>query len=201
MPISGTSSTPSSSSALLDRAHLALAAIDQHEIGPGFPFPPPLRSRSGSCVLSRERRPNRRSITSRIIAKSSLVCACLDVPLAILVLDEAFRPGDDHRAQRVGALNMAVVVDFDPLRRFGSSNSSAISRSNLPCVPLSASRRSSASSALRIACFDETDAVPALRARDAPPCPPPLRQRLFEQARLRANRGRAGSSARGGTSS
>ena len=26
-------------------------------------------------------------------------------------------PGDDHRADRVGALDVAVVVDLDPLRR------------------------------------------------------------------------------------
>ena len=40
-----------------------------------------------------------------------------DVELAVLVLDEAVRPGHDHGADRVGALDVAVVVDLDPLRR------------------------------------------------------------------------------------
>ena len=42
-----------------------------------------------------------------------------DVKLAILALNEAFRSSDDHRAKRVGPLNMAIVVDFDPPRGFG----------------------------------------------------------------------------------
>ena len=41
----------------------------------------------------------------------------LDVELAVLVLDETFGAGDDHGADRVGALDVAVVVDLDPLRR------------------------------------------------------------------------------------
>jgi len=43
----------------------------------------------------------------------------LDIELAVLVLEEPVRPRDDHRAHRLGALNVAVVVDFDPLRRLG----------------------------------------------------------------------------------
>ena len=41
----------------------------------------------------------------------------LDVELAVAVLAKAFGPGDDHRADRIGAHDMAVVVDFDPVRR------------------------------------------------------------------------------------
>ena len=41
----------------------------------------------------------------------------LDVELAVLVLHEAFGTGDDHGADRIGALDVAVVVDLDALRR------------------------------------------------------------------------------------
>src|SRR5262249_33177266 len=40
-----------------------------------------------------------------------------DVELAILVLPQALRSSDNHRADRVGALDVAVVVDLDPPRR------------------------------------------------------------------------------------
>jgi hypothetical protein len=40
-----------------------------------------------------------------------------DVELAVLVLHEPFRPGDDHRADRVGAHDVRVVVDLDAARR------------------------------------------------------------------------------------
>ena len=40
----------------------------------------------------------------------------LHVEFAVLVLGEAFRPRDDHRAKGVGALDVAVVVNFDTLR-------------------------------------------------------------------------------------
>ncbi len=38
-----------------------------------------------------------------------------DVEPAIAALVEALRPGDDHRAERIGAGDVAVVVDLDPL--------------------------------------------------------------------------------------
>uniref|UniRef100_A0A0N5A6X5 PE-PGRS family protein n=1 Tax=Parastrongyloides trichosuri TaxID=131310 RepID=A0A0N5A6X5_PARTI len=38
-----------------------------------------------------------------------------DVELAVLVLPEALGAGDDHAADRIGALDMGVVVDLDPL--------------------------------------------------------------------------------------
>src|SRR5882672_5204420 len=40
-----------------------------------------------------------------------------DVELAVLILTQALRSGDDHGADRVGALNMTVVVDLDAARR------------------------------------------------------------------------------------
>src|SRR3546814_15363352 len=51
----------------------------------------------------------------KIIARSRF--RPLDVELAIGVLDEAFRPGDDHCAKRVRALYMAVVVHLDAAGR------------------------------------------------------------------------------------
>ena len=44
-----------------------------------------------------------------------------DVELAVLVLAEPVRPGDDHGADRVGALDVAVVIDLDPPRRLRQS--------------------------------------------------------------------------------
>ena len=41
----------------------------------------------------------------------------LDVELPVLVLHEAFRPCDDHRADGVRAHDMGVVVDLDAARR------------------------------------------------------------------------------------
>jgi hypothetical protein len=41
----------------------------------------------------------------------------LDVELAVLTFAETLGPGDDHSAEGVGALNMAVVVDFDAVGR------------------------------------------------------------------------------------
>src|SRR5262249_28006014 len=40
-----------------------------------------------------------------------------DIELAIRVLDEPFRSRDDHRADRVRPLDVAVVVDLDALGR------------------------------------------------------------------------------------
>ena len=51
---------------------------------------------------------------AEVVARRELRRA--DVELAILVLPEALRPGDDHRADRVRALDVAVVVDLDALR-------------------------------------------------------------------------------------
>src|SRR3546814_6820263 len=48
---------------------------------------------------------------------AGLRLGALDVELAIGALDPALRPRDDHRAQRIGALDMAVVIYLDALRR------------------------------------------------------------------------------------
>jgi hypothetical protein len=44
-----------------------------------------------------------------------------DVELAVLVFHEAFRAGDDHAADRIGAHDVGVVVDLDPPGRAGQA--------------------------------------------------------------------------------
>ena len=52
----------------------------------------------------------------RLKAKGRQVIA-LDVEFAVLVFHHPFGPGDDHRADGIRALNVAVVINLDPLRR------------------------------------------------------------------------------------
>ncbi len=70
---------------------------------------------------------------------------------------------------------------------------SASSRRILPCVVVSARRRSSASSALRVACSSSLRRCAALRHLDANLAPRTLRQRLLEQIPVPRARGRPGS--------
>src|SRR5690606_40149863 len=85
--------------------HLPLATVDQHEAGPGIAvaigilFDRPREAATHDFAHHRE-----------IVIGLRLA----DVELAILVLEEALGPGDDHRPDRLGPLDMAVVVDFDP---------------------------------------------------------------------------------------
>src|SRR5262249_56380905 len=39
-----------------------------------------------------------------------------NIELAVLVLAKPLRPGDDHRAYRIAAADVAVVIDFDTTR-------------------------------------------------------------------------------------
>ena len=91
-------------------AQLSGAAIDQYEIGPqpsillGVLFQCP-----GEAALEH-------------FGKHGVVVPRRDVrrlyvEFAIGVLDEAVRSGDDHGADRLRSLDMAVVVDLDALRR------------------------------------------------------------------------------------
>ena len=75
-----------------------------------------------------------------------------DVELAVLVLAEAFGPGDDHGADRVRALDVAVVVDLDAARRARQAEGLGQRRSSFCCDEVSASLRASASRALASAC-------------------------------------------------
>ena len=97
---------------LQHRAELALAAVDQQQVRPVAPAPirilllEPGKAASEHFAHHRE-----------IVARGGLLT--LDVELAILVLEEPLRPGDDHRADGIGPHDVAVVVDLDPLGRLG----------------------------------------------------------------------------------
>ena len=98
-----------------------------------WPRPPSMMTRSGHCgnesssglglgavALSRRQQPLEAPLQHlahhRVIVARRQAFG-LDVELAVLVFDEAVRPGHDHGADRVGALDMAVVIDLDPPRR------------------------------------------------------------------------------------
>ncbi|KAF1856274.1 hypothetical protein Lal_00000685 [Lupinus albus] len=95
---------------LAHRAHLALAAVDQHEIGPDAAF-------AIRVFLLRAGEP----AAEHLAHHREIVVGLrrLDIPFAVLAVEEPVRPRHDHRPQRVRALDMAVVVDLDALRRFG----------------------------------------------------------------------------------
>ena len=59
------------------------------------------------------------AMTSRIIAKSSLVCAVLMLNLRYWFLRNPSGPATTIAPTRVGALDVAVVVDLDALRLLG----------------------------------------------------------------------------------
>ena len=52
---------------------------------------------------------------TKIIARCDV--GRFDIELAILILDEAFRPGNDHTTNCIRAHDMRVVIDFDAARR------------------------------------------------------------------------------------
>ena len=112
-----------------------------------WPWPPSIRTRSGQAgkapVSSSIRRPapvdaparlrlapcsfisreKRRSITSRIMPKSSPGVMSVErmLNLRYWFFDEAFRPGDDHGADGIRAHDVGVVVDLDAARRLGEA--------------------------------------------------------------------------------
>ena len=95
-----------------DRRQLSLAAIDQQQVRPFAALP------VGVFLLQPgEAAFKHLAHHPEIVARGGL--RPLDVELAIAVLAEAFGPGDDHRAGRVGAHDVAVVVDLDALRHVG----------------------------------------------------------------------------------
>ena len=97
---------------LVHGADLPGAAVDQQEIGPGRGlavrvFLQKAGEAAGQHLLHH----------AEVIACGDLVAP--DVELAILALLETLGTGHDHRADRVDALDVAVVVDLDPAGRFG----------------------------------------------------------------------------------
>ena len=123
---SRTSSMPSSAEHLLRRGELALAAVDQHQIGPHAALALGILLQGAGeaaaqhlahhrvivAAASRRRwdpRASRRGAASRP--------RTADVEFAVGVLHQPVGAGDDHRADRVAALDVAVVVDLDAVER------------------------------------------------------------------------------------
>ena len=97
---------------LHDRAHLPFAAVDEDKVRPvGIAF--------GLVIIHQPPKSPCHNFAhhGEVIARCGI--RIFDVKLTILAFDETFRSCHNHRAQRVSPLNMAVVIDFDPARRFG----------------------------------------------------------------------------------
>src|SRR5690606_3539825 len=93
-----------------NRAHLPLAAVDQHQARPL------IRIAVRILLL------HAGEAAGEDLAHHPEIVVRLggaDVELAILVLEEPLAPGDDHRSDRLRTLDVAVVVDFDARRLVG----------------------------------------------------------------------------------
>ena len=95
---------------LTHRTHLPCAPIDQQKVRPHAFIP--IR-----IFLQQPLKPPVQHLFhhAKVIPRRDVIP--LDVELAIAVFHEPFRPGDNHAAHRIGALNVAVVVDLNALRR------------------------------------------------------------------------------------
>ncbi len=91
----------------------------------------------------------------------------LDVEFTVLVFVKAIRPRDDHRADGMGALDVRVVVDLDPLRDLSArSNASANPLSRRACVAVSDILRARLSRALRSGVLHQLGLFAALGDHD-----------------------------------
>src|SRR6478609_2138394 len=119
---------------LLCRAQLAAAAVDNDEIGPrrvsiairatgDVDRLARLRSRAGRTRHRARRLVHQPLETAaqhlphhaEVVARHQV--GGTDIEFAVLVFLEPLRPGDDHGADGVAALDVAVVVDLDAARR------------------------------------------------------------------------------------
>ncbi len=194
---SGMSAMPSSPSVAVAAAQLALAAVDAP--------PDPARAtrrrdrpapRGASSSSRLKRRPQHLAHHAVIVARREVGRA--DVELAILVFLEALRAGDDHGADRIGALDVAVVVDLDALR-----NARQPERVGQRLEQLLLRRRVGELAAERLARIgermrDEIALLAALRHRRPRPCdrsccsaPRPAARALRTHARRRCSAGTA----------
>ena len=78
---------------------------------------PPSAPRRCACSLASRAKRRRQHLAHHRVVVARRQRRALDVEGAVLVLHEAFRPGDDHRADRVGPHDVRIVVDLDPPRR------------------------------------------------------------------------------------
>ena len=110
MPTSGTSSTPRSASTWQRDGELARAAVDQHQVGP-------FGLGDRSLFLDQAREAARQHLAHHAVVVAGRELGRFDVELAVLAFSKPSGPGHDHAADRVGALDVRVVVDLDPLGR------------------------------------------------------------------------------------
>ena len=97
---------------LHDGTHLPLATIDEDKIRPVF-------IAFGFVIIHQPPKSPRHDFAHHGKVVAGCRVRIFDVKLAILAFDETFRSRHDHRAECVGPLNMAVIINFDPARRFG----------------------------------------------------------------------------------
>ena len=195
MPTIGTSWIPSSSSTALHRVELPLAAVDQHADRA-------IRPLAIGILLQRAREAALQHLAHHreIVARRGIGRLMLN--LRYWLLRNPSGPATTIAPSAVGALDMAVVVDFDrgpaarPARTARPPRAAACA-----CVVDSASRRSSASLGVALRLLEQLPLVAALRHRQRDLAPRALAQRLAQQLAPRAARDRAGSVAGGGTSS
>ena len=174
---------------LAHRRQLPLAAVDQQQVRPFAALP------VGILLLEPGEAPLEHLAHHREIV-AGLRLGPLDVELAIAVLAEALGPGDDHRAGRVGAHDVAVVIDLDPLGHVGQ-----LERVGELAQDLALGRRLGHAPverflgiALRL--VDQLAPRAALRhVRSTTLRSARSRQRLLEQLAVGAARGRPGSAA------
>ena len=165
-----------------------------------WPLPPSISTRSGQGPsVSPSRRASRgrgpASFSSRaeaaahhlahhavVVARRDVLGA--DVELAVVVLGEAFRPGDDHRADRVRAHDVAVVVDLDAARRLRQAEDAR--RGRRGAAPGSTSRRACGQRLARIGqrVLDQLALLAALRHGDLDVVPGALAERRRQQLAL-----------------
>ena len=108
-----------------NRRHLALAAVDEDDVGPGREGMSAILGRRSArpvghaFLLEQPREAPRHHLAHHAEVVAGRDVGRFDVELAVLVLHEAFRPRDHHAADGIGAHDVGVVVDLDAPRRFG----------------------------------------------------------------------------------
>src|SRR6267142_545211 len=115
-------SVPSALSSLSVSDSLATGSVTLSRRGRGYPSEPHLRDHIRLSRLPRRLRHQPLEATLQHLAHHREVIAWrelgrADVELAILIFAEALGAGDDHSANRIRALDVAVVVDLDAARR------------------------------------------------------------------------------------
>ena len=112
----------------------------------------------------------------------------LDVELAVVVLAEALRPRDDHRAGRVRAHDVAVVVNLDPLGYVGQLERIGELAQDLALGGRLREPTVERFLGIALRLLHQLSPRAALRDFDDDLALGPLRQRLFEQLAVGSSR-------------